>query len=231
MTFPNLRQKKLKLNKIIIDLPVSYTWSPGNSTNIIQNQLEVVSNDPMDYSNPNFELEITFDDENETTFEVPFTLTKPIAQSKHFELNQTVEIDGQKLLVESLKISPLRAEFKVTADPNNTMQILNIMDLKLLDENGEEWGKISNGVSGFGGFREETNSIFIQSNYFREVEKLTLVIDKVEALPKGEDYIEIDFLKREVLKNPLENEVNIQLFGAKFYRCHISRRKQWPIAL
>lgn len=208
-----LETKRFRIQQNNKYLPASYSWSPGNKSNIIQNQLEVVSQEPLDYSNPNFELEITFLDEHETTFEIPFTLTKPIAPSKYFDLNQTVEIDGQKLLVESLKISPLRAEIKVAADPINTMQILNIDHFKLLDEHGEEWGRTSNGIIGFGNFREGTNSILIQSNYFREVEKLTIVMDKIEALPKGEDYIEVDFLKQKILKNPLENEVNIQLIG------------------
>ncbi|MFY3792003.1 DUF4179 domain-containing protein [Ureibacillus sp. MALMAid1270] len=205
--------KSFRIKQNNKELPTTYSWSPKGKSKIIQNQLEVVSQDPLDYSNPNFELVITFSNEIETTFEVPFTLTKPIAESKYFELNQTVEIDGQKLLIESLKISPIRAHIKVKADPNNTMQILNIEYLSLVDENGEDWGKITSGVIGFGGFKDETNSIFIQSNYFREPEKLTLVIDKIEALPKGEDYIEIDFLKKEVLKNPIENEVTIQSIG------------------
>lgn len=195
------------------DLPVSYTWSQGEPSNIIENHLEVVAFEPIDYSNPNFDLSFTVGGEYDTTFEVPFTLTKPIAKSKYIELNETVEIDGQKLILESFNISPLRAEIKLTTDPNNTMQIMNIVDLKLLDENGEEWGKTSNGVIGFGGFREATNSIFIQSNYFREVEKLTLVLDKLEALPKGEDFIEIDFSKQEIIKNPLENEINLKISG------------------
>lgn len=209
-----LETKQFRVTQNNNDLPVSYTWSQGEPSNIIENHLEVVAFEPIDYANPNFDLSLTVGGENETTFEVPFTLTQPIAKSVYINLNETVEIDGQKLHVESFKMSPLRAEIKITSDPNNSMQILNIVDLKLLDENGEEWGKTSSGVIGFGGFRENTSSIFIQSNYFREVEKLTLVLDKIEALPKGEDFIEIDFSKQEIIKNPLENEIELTISGS-----------------
>ncbi|BDH61711.1 hypothetical protein MTP04_18410 [Lysinibacillus sp. PLM2] len=189
------------------------SWPSIDPTNIIKDKLEVVAHKPIDYTNPNFEMKLTFADEKQTTFEVPFTLTKPIQKSKLIKLNKHVDIDGQKINIESIKISPLRAEIKIGADPTNTMQILNIQDFIMLDENGEEWGRTSNGLVAFGSFRDETHRIFIQSNYFREPETLTLVFDQIEVLPKGEDYIEVDFLKQKVLKNPLSKEVDVEVTG------------------
>jgi Family of unknown function (DUF5643) len=127
------------------------------------------------------------------------------------EVNQQIKIDNQIINVESLKISPLRAELQLSADDNNTMQILQINQLKVLDENGEDWVINSNGAVGFGGFRENRNSIFIQSNYFRQPKSLTLVLEEIEALPKGEDYVEIDFLKQEILKVPPLKDFKLML--------------------
>nr|WP_106778986.1 DUF4179 domain-containing protein [Lysinibacillus timonensis] len=190
-----------------------YSWYAEEPTNIIKDKFEVVASEVIDYSNPNFELNVTFDDEEDTSFNVPFTLSKPIQQSKIIEQNKVVVVDGQKIIIEFIKISPLRAEIKLSVDEENTMQILNIDRIKLLDENGEEWGRPSNGLISFGGFRDESISLFIQSNYFRKPEKLTLILDEIEALPKGEDYVVVDFLKQKVLKNPLENEIDIKVGG------------------
>lgn len=208
-----LGTKKFRLtqNAKDIEAATSYSWAAKEPTKIIEEKLEIVATNKIDYSNPNFQLELTFDDANNTSFTVPFTLKKEIVPTKTYEINQQLEIDSQIIHIKSLKISPLRAEVQITADDQNTMQILQINKLKVLDENGEEWGKITNGFSGFGGFRENDNSIFIQSNYFREPQSLTLVIDEVEALPKGEDYIEIDFLKQEILKIPPLKDFELSL--------------------
>lgn len=72
------------------------------------------------------------------------------------------------------------------------MQILEIGSLKLVDETGEEWGRIINGIVGSGSVRDTEFSIYMQSNYFREPKSLTVEIDEVRALPKGKDSFEID---------------------------------------
>ncbi|SOC27563.1 uncharacterized protein DUF4179 [Ureibacillus xyleni] len=205
---------KLTQNGKDIEASSGYSWAPKDPTNVIQEKIEIVSSKQMDYTNPNFEITLSFGDDARTTFNVPFTLTQPIKASKQIEINQTIEIEGQKLHVDSIKVSPLRAEIKLTDDPDNTQQILQIGELKVLDEHGEEWGTITNGITGFGGFREEQNSLFIQSNYFREPQSLTLVIDQVEAMPKGEDYIEIDFLKGEIVKMPKLHDFELTIRGS-----------------
>lgn len=191
----------------------SFSWAAKDPTKIIKEKLEIVASTKMNYSNPNFEVYLAFGDPKRTTFTIPFTLTKPIEPTKLYEVNQTLDINGQTIHVESLSISPLRAEIKLTADPQNTMQILQIDEVKVFDENGEEWGKMNNGIVGFGGFREETNSIFIESNYFRKPKSLTLELNKVEALPKGQDYVEIDFLKQEIVKMPDLKDFNLSIRG------------------
>lgn len=208
-----LETKKFKLMQGGKDVKASssYSWVANNPTKVIEEKIEIVAPNKMDYSIPNFQLELTFDDAKDTSFTVPFTLTKPIEPTKTIEVNQPLEIDGQIIHVQSLKISPLRAEVKLSADEKNTMQILQIDKLKVLDEKGEEWGKISNGVVVFGGFREDYNSLFIQSNYFREPKSLTLVLDDIEALPKGEDYVEIDFLKQEIVKTSTLKDLKLSL--------------------
>ena len=166
----NLDTKDVTIKQNGKELPFSttYSWFGKEPTTHIEAKIEAASNQKINYTNPNFELSITFKDEHETTFNIPFTLQKEIAKSKQYRLNQVIEMDGQKLTVKSLKISPLRAQLDIALDPDNTMQILHLKTMRLLDEKGEEWGTIANGFSAFGSLRDGEVSYFFQSNYFRE---------------------------------------------------------------
>lgn len=212
----NLETKEFQLsqNGEVINGSSTSGWPFTEATKTIQGKLEVIATSKIDYSQPNFELYLKFGDTKETSFTIPFTLTKPIQPSKVYAVNKPLKIDGQTIYVQSLTISPLRAELKLKADRQNTMQILQIDHLKVLDEKGEEWGKVHDGLVGLGGFREETNSIFIQSNYFRKPKKLTLILDHIEALPKGEDYVEIDFLRQKILKVPPIDNFDLKILDS-----------------
>ncbi|MEH7524024.1 DUF4179 domain-containing protein [Bacillus sp. JJ1503] len=202
---------EIKQNKKGLEAGLTFSWYGKEPTNHIEDTIEVTASKNIDFTNPNFELSITFKDEHETTFNIPFSLQKEIAKSKNYKLDQTVEIDDQKLTVKSLRISPLRAKLDIAVDSANTMQILQIKSMRLLDEKGEVWGTITNGVSGFGGMRDGDAALFFQSNYFREPKSLTLEINDVQALPKGKDYIEVDFLKKKVFYIPDNVNVNIEI--------------------
>lgn len=150
-------------------------------------------------------------DAAKTTFTIPFTLKKPIERPKVYEIDQSVVVDGQKITVQQLKISPLRTEIKLAVDEQNSMQLLDFTSVRLIDENGEDWGGIRNGITGSGDLRDGEVSLFVQSNYFRQPKKLTLVMDKIEALPKGSDYIEVDFEQQKVLYVPNELDIDVRV--------------------
>jgi len=137
--------------------------------------------------------------------------TKPIERPKVYKLNQSVVVDDQSIHIKQLKISPLRAEIRLAADEQNTMQLLQFTSVRLIDENGEDWGQPRGGGSGFGDLRDGEVGIFMESNYFRQPKKLTLVMDKIEALPKGSDYIDVDFEQQKVLYMPSELDIKIQV--------------------
>ena len=177
------------------------THNPG-PTKRIEQTIAVTASNSINYDNPNFELKLAINNPEQTTFNIPFTLTKEIKKSVTYPIEQTIKIDGQKLTVHELTISPLRAWITLSPDEGNTMQILNIEHIQLIDENGEEWGSILNGVSGIGGNYDATRTLFIQSNYFRTPKKLSLKFDRIQALPKGENYIEIDFDSKKVISQP-----------------------------
>ncbi|QFF99116.1 DUF4179 domain-containing protein [Psychrobacillus glaciei] len=174
-------------------------------------KVEIMSVDELSYDNMTFEFNLHLSDAAKTNFAVPFTLTTPIEQPKVYDVNQAVVVDGQTIDIKQLKISPLRAEIRLAADEQNTMQLLKFTSVRLIDENGEEWGKPSGGGMEFGNLRNGEVSLFIQSNYFRQPKKLTLVMEWIEALPKGSDYIEVDFEQKKVLYVPSELDIDVQV--------------------
>lgn len=189
-----------------------YTISRTGERKVQEDKVEITSADDLSYDNLSFEFNMHLSDGEETQFSVPFTLTKPINEPKVYELNQSVVIDGQTIDVKQLEISPLRAEIRLAAYEQNTMRLLKYTSVRLIDENGEVWGQPVNGDGGVQ--RDGEVSISMQSNYFREPKKLTLVMEGIEALPKGSDYIEVDFEQQKVLYVPNELDIDVQVPSA-----------------
>lgn len=191
----------------------SYISSQSGDRNVHEDKIEITSTDELSYDNKKFEFNLSLTDvaEAETKFAVPFTLTKPIEQPKVYEVNQTVVVDGQTIDIKQLKISPLRAEIRLATDEQNTMRLLKFTSMRLIDENGEEWGQLRNDSGGVSNLEDGDVSLFLQSNYFRQPKKLTLQIDKIQALPKGSDYIEVDFEQKKVLYAPSELDITVQV--------------------
>lgn len=183
----------------------------GGSGTVREDKVEIMPVDELSYDNMSFEFNVHLDDAAKTKFVVPFTLTKSIKQPKVYEVNQFVVVDGQKISIKQLEISPLRAEIRLAADEQNTMQLLKFRSVRLIDENGENWGQTRDMEEGFGIWRDGEVRIRMQSNYFRQPQKLTLVMEEIEALPKGSDYIEVDFEQQKVLYVPSELDIDVQV--------------------
>lgn len=189
----------------------SYMLSQSGEGTIHEDKVEVRPADDLSYDNKTFEFNLHLSDATKTKFAVPFTLTKPIEEPKVYELNQSVVVDGQTIDIKQLKISPLRAEIRLAADEQNTMQLLKFTSVRLMDENGEEWVLPRNSTGHNGHFRDGEVSLFLQSNYFRQPKKLTLIMERIEALPKGSDYFEVDFEQKKVLYVPSELDITVQV--------------------
>jgi len=177
----------------------SYSFFHQDGDLAIEDEIRVHGEGGLDYSSKQFELELTFTDEHKTVMTIPFELKQPIAETKSYSIAKEVVINDQKIWIDELNISPLRAELKLRADESNSMRLLSVRSLELIDEHGEQWGAASGGVISMGTFDEKGYSLYIESNYFRDPQKLTLRLGEIEALPKGQDYIEVDFEQQKVL--------------------------------
>lgn len=191
-----------------------YATSRTGERTVQEDKVEITYADDLSNDNLSFEFNMHLSDGEETQFTVPFTFTKPIKEPKVYELNRSVVVDGQTIDVKELKISPLRAEIRLATDEQNTMRLLKFTSVRLIDENGEIWGQPINGDGGVRNLRDGEVSISMQSNYFREPKKLTIAMEGIEALPKGSDYIEVDFEQQKVLYVPSELDIDVQVPSA-----------------
>ena len=202
-----------------------YNWYPNEPTKSFEDRVMITAEKPLNFNRPDFELRMVIDNDEQTTFHIPFTLKKKIKKSITYPINQTVDIDGQKLIVHELTISPLRAAITLSPHNENTMELLSIEEIKLTDENGEEWGSITNGLTGFGS-NSGIRTVFIQSNYFRTPKELYLKIDRIQALPKGEHFIRVDFDKKEVVSQPKNLPITISNITNNSFKAEIPNISQ-----
>ncbi|MCT6924970.1 DUF4179 domain-containing protein [Metasolibacillus sp.] len=201
---------KLLQNGEALPAGVTMYFDGAEDKSIMESTLDVIFVENTVLNGNDFELFVQLNDQLETTFTLPFTLSKPVAQSKHYPLNEQLFIDGQEIYSNGIEISPLRVEVSFTIPETNTKRILDF-DLHLVDEVGEEWETTRNGTTGYGGISSGTFTRFMQSNYFREPKSLTLIVENVTALEKGKDYIEVDFSQKQVLYMPEELQVELNI--------------------
>ena len=188
---------------------ISYGFHGQEKTKRIEAQLSFNFAEAHQFTSKQFELKFQLENEKKTAFDIPFTIKNDIKKGKVYTVNQEVEMDGQKMTVKEITVYPLRVAVKIEFDEQNEMEILQFEDMRIEDENGEVWSSIQNGTSGFGGVENKERTYFLQSNYFKQPKKLFFKFDKVQALPKDDDYLLIDFEKKEVLKEPSYEKIKV----------------------
>lgn len=148
-----------------------------------------------------YKLNLKVNGDIESSYSIPFTLNKEMQTKKTYQINKTVEIEGQKITFLTATVQPLRVAVHLKMDANNTKKILEFKDLRLVDENGEAWNKNTNGTSS-SRISDDEEIIYLQSNYFRQPKELYLVMDKLQAIDKSEKYVVVDTEKQQILKQP-----------------------------
>lgn len=200
--------------KAINEATVSASWSSQeNGTFSVENTIEVAAKKGMDYSIKDFTLELSLHERPEMVFKVPFTLKNDIKKSNHYVINKDVIIDGQRITIHKLIVSPIRSELKLSIDPKNTKKILDFGDIRIYDEDGEIWGQIKNGFARYGDYTDKNFSLLLESNYFRLPKDITIEFREIEAIDKADQYIMVDLEKKKVLSQP--KNLDIELLEVK----------------
>ncbi|WP_342558874.1 DUF4179 domain-containing protein [Metasolibacillus sp. FSL K6-0083] len=204
------QEVNLMQNGEVLPAGVTMHFSGAEDKKMMESTLDFVFVENTRLHSNDFELVVQLNDPQKTTFNLPFTLSKQLALSKHYAVNKSLQIDNQEIYINSVHISPLRAEISFTIPETNSKRILDF-ELRLVDERGEEWGTMKNGTTGLGLVSSGTFTRFMQSSYFREPKSLTLIIENIEALEKGKDFIEVDFHKKQVLYVPEELDIKLEI--------------------
>lgn len=181
----------------------SFTHNASNQTNI-SSSVEYSFTEPINYNSKDYKAIFHFNDQEKGTIEmtIPFTLQKDIAKEKVFTANRTVDVAGQKFTITQIRHSPLKMAVDIEVDADNTMQILALEDIAFETESGERRETVRNRSSTYRNNANGKFTVYLQSNYFADPQELTLMIGAVQAVPKGEDFIVVDFGTQEVISKP-----------------------------
>ncbi|WP_026694740.1 DUF4179 domain-containing protein [Peribacillus kribbensis] len=141
-------------------------------------------------------------------FTYSFSLSPKMSQNKPkiYHLDKTVSIDHQKVTVKEVSVSPMRTSVHLLFDPKNIKKIFHIEDVRLVDEKGEVWSGIDNGISAVYP-NENEQIVYLQSNYFKKPKKLYLQFNKTRALDKDELMVVYDPSSGKILKAPRDHKI------------------------
>ncbi|QJD85358.1 DUF4179 domain-containing protein [Cohnella herbarum] len=132
-----------------------------------------------------------------------YEVTIPIDQSKfagmkrEYHLNQTITVEGQRINFVKATVTPLQVRIEVKSDPANSKEVFGAGDIRLTDENGEQWksfwsmGNVDDGAT-----------IGFESNFFRKPKELYLEGEWFRALDKDKMDVVVDMDRQELIHKP-----------------------------
>ncbi|MEK3706987.1 DUF4179 domain-containing protein [Paenibacillus sp. FSL R7-0198] len=182
------------------DLPVGFSYSspkPASESGVYEDKIDVSFTESL----PPQELTVVFKERGKepnnkwkVTFPVDHNLTK--GMKKIIPVNQTMNVDGQRIHVKQAVLYPTRLVLDIEYDRNNTKKIFGIRDLHLVDEQGRAWRTDSSSIGGSG------SSVFFESMYFSTPKKLTLQGSGLSAVDQDELVIIFDPSSGEIQGGP-----------------------------
>lgn len=134
---------------------------------------------------------------------IPIDKSRFENMEKHYVIDQAVEIAGQRIVFENAVIYPTRVSVDISFDKNNTMENFALENLALVDEKGNEWGTIQDGVT-MNHISYTKKRVFFQSNFFTVPKELYIRGSGIRALDKDEAEVVIDLDGNGLIKAPDE---------------------------
>lgn len=134
-------------------------------------------------------------------FKVPIDKKKFSNMKRVYEINQSINVEGQNILFKKMTITPTRIAVDVEYDKDNSKKILNYDDLEIIDEKGEKRATITNGISA--SFIDENHAtLYFQSNFFTDVKRLYIKGSSIRAIDKDKLKVLVDLENKKLLKFP-----------------------------
>ncbi|MDF2987953.1 MAG: hypothetical protein K0R50_3463 [Eubacterium sp.] len=190
-----------------LEMSSSYFFTP-NDGKVFEGKLEFYTNDDQKEIPENVVLKAQMIEEGKAlsgTWEIPFSIDKsrlPGAE-KVYAINKTIEIEGQKINFENIKIYPIKSILTISLDKSNSKKIFAFDDLKLIDDNGEEWERVNSGFTGSNP-GDDYQTLNFQSNYFYRPKELYIMGSSIRALDKDKCYFTVDTEKRKISYSPYD---------------------------
>lgn len=154
------------------------------------------------------ELQISENNENEANgsiwrYEIPVDVEKFAGLKEKYEINRTVNIEGQSITFENMIVYPTRIGLEIAYDKDNTKKLFSFDDIRIEDEQGDTFGTIKNGVSATA-IDENRQILYFESNYFSKPKQLYLRASSIRALDKNKLEVQVDLDRKELISRPDE---------------------------
>lgn len=120
-------------------------------------------------------------------------------------LEKTAEIAGQRIIFKEMTVYPTTIAIHVVYPERNTKQLFEFEDLVVLNEKGEQWASINNGVTATV-ISDHEEILYLQSNFFERADagKIFIQFSTIRALDKNKRDVIVDLEKKELVKKPDE---------------------------
>lgn len=128
--------------------------------------------------------------------------TKYSKVQKTYDVNQEIEIEGQKFNIERLEVYPTQAMLCIEADKENS-DLLWGATILLQDDKGRTYSERMSGTNGT--FDVESDNLrtkWYESSYFNETKEITAVITDVFLKSKEERYGKISYANKSIEHMP-----------------------------
>lgn len=134
-------------------------------------------------------------------FELPVDKKLFESSKKVYSIDQSIEIEGQKIRFHKATVTPTKIAIELEYDEKNTKRILRFDDIAIINEKGERWATIMNGVSG-SRVDENHEVLYFQSNYYTDPHALYITGSSIRALDKDKLQVEVDIDRMQLIKAP-----------------------------
>lgn len=193
--------------------------------------VEIEFNEPLPLEQLLLEVQFTNDTDRSKiteTVRLPFQVQLQPVKKEQIKINETAIVEGQTIKINSITVGSIKTAVEVEYAPENTKKIFGFEDLRIVDENGEEWASIKNGITAR--YTEDPNKViyYLQSNYFQSTDELYLEFNKLMALDKEEAFIVIHTETEEILQQPKDKRFsNVKMHGSSFMEVELQGGKDY----
>lgn len=118
-------------------------------------------------------------------------------QSREYDVNQTIELNGQSIIFTNLEVHPTQMKLKIQEAESNTKD-LKFLEYYLLNPKGEVLEGARTGILSSSDSTDDNTTIYhMETDFFDNSESLTLVITGSKWLDKSQGTVKLDLVNQQ----------------------------------